>query len=93
MLSFTSRLRTVAGRTAAIASIKPIIKTTAVKSIPAIVNTQRQRTYATKQVAYTVDKFPGYVRNENFAKVATHSHTLKKTNTRKNSSQNKMLII
>jgi hypothetical protein len=31
---------------------------------------QQRRHYAKdKQVSYTVDKFPGYVRNENFKKV------------------------
>lgn len=64
----SSRLRFLASRNALI-SIKPIVKAAAIKSVPAIANTYR-RTYATKQVAYTSDKFPGYVRNENFKKVS-----------------------
>lgn len=52
---------------------------TAVKSVPIMCT---RRTYATKEVSYTVDKFPGYVRNESFKKVSqcstplTQPHTL-----------------
>ena len=71
----SSHLRTITRRvvlrTAAIA--RPAVTKTAIKSVPVA-----YRTYATneKQVAYTVDKFPGYVRNDNFKKVNKKRHTL-----------------
>lgn len=64
-----SRLRTVSNRLA-LASLKSLaIKT----SVPALfTRVTHSRQYATKenrQVSYTVDKFPGYVRNENYKEV------------------------
>lgn len=67
-----SRLRTVSARLA-LNSLKPLaIKT----SVPALFTRVTQsRQYATKdrQVSYTVDKFPGYVRNENYKEVRVSS--------------------
>lgn len=68
---FASRLRLVSTRLA-IHSIKPFSINNAIK----VVSTAHiSRSYATKsgkQVSYTADKFPGYVRNENFKKASTY---------------------
>ncbi|KAG2190258.1 hypothetical protein INT46_010883 [Mucor plumbeus] len=66
MLSIASRLRVISSRVA-LTSIKPVVQKTAIKSVPIICT---RRNYATKEVSYTVDKFPGYVRNENFKKLS-----------------------
>lgn len=61
---FASRLRVASAR---LALLKPaLVKTT----LPSLC-VPRLRHYATdnKQVSYTVDKFPGYIRNPNFKQV------------------------
>lgn len=68
---FASRLRLVSTRLA-IHGIKPF----AIKNAIKVVSTAHiSRSYATKsgkQVSYTADKFPGYVRNENFKKASIY---------------------
>ncbi|GAA5806300.1 hypothetical protein EDC94DRAFT_598647 [Helicostylum pulchrum] len=63
MLAIASRLRVASTR---LALLKPaVVKTT----VPALFTLVQNRNYATKdnkQVSLTVDKFPGYVRNENY---------------------------
>jgi hypothetical protein len=70
MLNISSRLRIASSRLA-LHSLKPLAVNAASKrAVPALFNYSRG--YASrenKQVSYTVDKFPGYVRNENFKKV------------------------
>jgi D-lactate dehydrogenase (cytochrome) len=73
MLSTSSRLRIISNRLFS-TSLKSISTNSLKKSaLPALNNRIIQtREYATKdnkQVSYTVDKFPGYVRNENYKKV------------------------
>lgn len=66
MLAIASRLRVASTR---LALLKPaVVKTT----VPALFTLVQNRNYATKdnkQVSFTVDKFPGYVRNENYKQV------------------------
>lgn len=73
MLSTSSRLRIVSNRLA-LHALKPLSLKAAKKSfVPSSVTYFNQtRAYGTKdnkQVSYTVDKFPGYIRNENYKKV------------------------
>jgi D-lactate dehydrogenase (cytochrome) len=68
----SSRLRLVSSRVAlrsAAAALRPVIA----KTTPLALSTCQQRRHYAKdrQVSYTVDKFPGYVRNENYKKVKT----------------------
>lgn len=74
MLSTSSRLRIVSNRLA-LHSLKPLSLKAAKKSfVPSTISYFNQtRAYGSKdnkQVSYTVDKFPGYVRNESYKKVS-----------------------
>lgn len=73
MLNISSRLRVASGRLA-LNTLKPLAVSAAKKrAVPALFSqVAHSRGYASKdnkQVSYTVDKFPGYVRNENYKKV------------------------
>lgn len=73
MLSASSRLR-IASTRLALSSLKSVSLNAVKKSfVPSSINSIIQtREYAAKdnkQVSYTVDKFPGYVRNENYKRV------------------------
>lgn len=63
-----SRLRSLSSRLA-LNSLKPLVVKTAVPALSSRVTHIRQYATKDKQVSYTVDKFPGYVRNENYKEV------------------------
>lgn len=62
-----SRLRLVSKRLA-FTTLRPIALNTCIKPASAVPNLVRSYS-SEKQVSYTVDKFPGYVRHENYKKV------------------------
>ncbi|KAG1459267.1 hypothetical protein G6F56_006199 [Rhizopus delemar] len=64
-----ARLR-LASRRLALNSFRPIVLNASIKTTSAIPTMARSYSSANeKQVSYTVEKFPGYVRNENYKKI------------------------
>lgn len=73
MLSTSSRLRVVSNRLAQLSlkslSLKAVNRSFLPSTTHYINQTRAYGNKDNKQVSYTVDKFPGYVRNENYKKV------------------------
>ena len=72
MLSTSLRLG-IASKKIGLTSLKHSFNVVSKKTFaPAVFNSYQTRGYSAKdnkQVSYTVDKFPGYIRNENFKEV------------------------